>query len=552
MNKYNIVPSLYKNKVSDDTNSQISIELESSRKELIEFDKNINIDLQRLYESEKTNSYKIRPVFSVNYVYNNVYSGTTSSKYKDELFYPLVSSLIIQPQNTQKGLLPPYEFDFFRPPTSTAFGYETISAYTYNWNYYLTYPYKNDAGKKLNILIDGNEIDWVAGDGLPFITKHNTINGFNVITITCGFYHNLNDGDSVLLKIDGVEKLYEVYSFGNTFYNSEKFIINILNINNEIKSNVFGTLKRVISRDNVSETTSNYYIRKHKILGDESNGIIVTKSGFQTGVFDKRVERGFYNDNFNSGKRGSNYSYNFTIQNEVNIEGITDNQNRPLTEIFLSIVFKGTSGFFAGRNQKMKQGWEFNVRNTKNWWYETNLLSNSEISSTSYFDKDKNEFFYYSHPTEFDGDFCEYNDYDQKERVVSDFYYKIKHYGSIFNVNDSDSVGYYYKPHNKMNLKVFSDYVETVSVNDATDIPNYAFYSKFDGQFRWRDIYSVGFFDENNNGVNYPFINNCFYPHANSTFKLFNEGYDYYEQKIMKSVNIEKASVVKPIIDGCE
>jgi hypothetical protein len=39
----------------------------------------------------------------------------------------------------------------------------------------------NDAGKKLNILIDGNEIDWVAGDGLPFITKHNTINGFNVI-----------------------------------------------------------------------------------------------------------------------------------------------------------------------------------------------------------------------------------------------------------------------------------------------------------------------------------------------------------------------------------
>jgi hypothetical protein len=137
------------------------------------------------------------------------------------------------------------------------------------------------------------------------------------------------------------------------------------------------------------------------------------------------------------------------------------------------------------------------------------------------------------------------------ERVVSDLYYKIKH-SPIFNINNNEK-GYYYKPHNKLQLKVFSDYVETVDKNLADNVPNYAFYSKVDGQFRWRDIYSVGFFDENNNGINYPFINNSFYPFVNNVFKLFPEGYDYYEQKILKSTNIDGNSlIVKPVIDECE
>jgi hypothetical protein len=52
---------------------------------------------------------------------------------------------------------------------------------------------------------------------------------------------------------------------------------------------------------------------------------------------------------------------------------------------------------------------------------------------------------------------------------------------------------------------VFSDYVETVDKKFADNIPNYAFYSQIDGQFRWR-IFIVLDFDENNNGVNYPFV----------------------------------------------
>jgi hypothetical protein len=542
MNKYNIVPSLYKNKVSDDDNSQISIEFESTRKELIEFDRDVNVDLKNLYEQEKSKSFKIRPVFNINFTYNNSYSGITSSKYKNELIYPLLNSIYIQDEKVKKGFLQAYEFDFYRSPTLTAFGYESVSAYTYNWRYYLTYPYSEDSKQRLNIKMKNIFYDWTVEDGIPFIGYDVIINGFNISRITCGVEHNVKEGESVL--INGV--VYDVYSFGDNSFESEKYIINILNINNQIKSSIPSTLKRVVIGGNSGETTSRYYIRKHKVI-DGGDKLVVTKSGFQRGVFD-----GNSNIEFSGFTKESNYAYNFTLQNEINIEGVVDNHNRPISELYLTIVFKGQSGFFASRNDNMKKGWEFNIlKNNMQWWESRNSESNSDIRSISYFDNEKNEFFYYDPPNVFDGDFCEYNEYEQLERVVSDFYYKIKH-SPIFNINNNEK-GYYYKPHNKLQLKVFSDYVETVDKNLADNVPNYAFYSKVDGQFRWRDIYSVGFFDENNNGINYPFINNSFYPFVNNVFKLFPEGYDYYEQKILKSTNIDGNSlIVKPVIDECE
>lgn len=542
MNKYSIVPSLYKNKVSDDDNSQISIEFESTRKELIEFDRDVNVDLKNLYEQEKSKSFKIRPVFNINFTYNNSYSGITSSKYKNELIYPLLNSIYIQDEKVKKGFLQAYEFDFYRTPTLTAFGYESVSAYTYNWRYYLTYPYSEDSKQRLNIKMKNIFYDWTVEDGIPFIGYDVIINGFNLSRITCGVEHNVKEGESVL--INGV--VYDVYSFGDNSFDSEKYIINILNINNQIKSSIPSTLKRVIIGGNPGETTSRYYIRKHKVI-DGGDKLVVTKSGFQRGVFD-----GNSNIEFSGFTKESNYAYNFTLQNEINIEGVVDNHNRPISELYLTIVFKGQSGFFASRNDNMKKGWEFNIlKNNMQWWESRNSESNSDIRSISYFDNEKNEFFYYESPNVFDGDFCEYNEYEQLERVVSDFYYKIKH-SPIFDINNNEK-GYYYKPHNKLQLKVFSDYVETVDKNLADNVPNYAFYSKVDGQFRWRDIYSVGFFDENNNGINYPFINNSFYPFVNNVFKLFPEGYDYYEQKILKSTNIDGNSlIVKPVIDECE
>lgn len=556
MNKFHIVPNIFKNKLGNDTNSQVPINFDNTRRELIEFDRDVVVDLKKLYSQEKTNSFKIRPTFKVNYLYDNFYSGTTDTKYKSQLIYNINNKTSTSTSNVDKGFLPSYEFDFFRPNIPNSFGYETINAFKYNWDYYITYPYTNDSKQNLNIKIGDRFYDWVAEDGIPFVTDAIIESGFDIIRINCALPHNINQGEFVSIKIDSTIRVYEIFSFGDGTFGSENFVLNILNVDNSIKDNKLGTLKRVLSIDNTGETISNYYIRKHKVIA-KSDKIVITKSGFEMGAYDEPKVLSFIGDKFSYIKKTSNAPYNFTLSSDIEINGLIDNQNRPLTELYLTIIYKGYSGFF----DVIKKGWLFNITNpTNNWWDNSASSSNVDINVDNYFDEKQNNFKYFKLSSNvIDGDFCEYNAYNQEEIVISELYHKIKHSENVFRVAkyDNNKSGYYYKPHNKLQLKVFSDYVETVDKKFADNIPNYAFYSQIDGQFRWRDIYSVGFFDENNNGVNYPFVNGSFYPFVNNVFKLFPEGYDYYSEVVTKSSRIigstgVESLIVKPVIDDCE
>ena len=144
-----------------------------------------------------------------------------------------------------------------------------------------------------------------------------------------------------------------------------------------------------------------------------------------------------------------------------------------------------------------------------------------------------------------DGDFCEWNDYEQQERVVSSYYQKI-----IFNKNNfttfPENYGYYYGPHNKMTLRNFSDYVETADVGEVDNVPTYSFFSQVDQQFRWRDLYTYGFIDSAFIGVDYPFLNSAHYPFENVVFRLIPEGANY--NSTIQGINFP----IKPLIDGCE
>jgi hypothetical protein len=55
-------------------------------------------------------------------------------------------------------------------------------------------------------------------------------------------------------------------------------------------------------------------------------------------------------------------------------------------------------------------------------------------------------------------------------------------------------------------------------------------------------LYSYGFIDSNNIGVNYPFLNGAHYPYTNIIFRIIPEGTNYNEQTI----------TAEPIIDDCE
>ena len=83
--------------------------------------------------------------------------------------------------------LPQYnEFDFIRTdynvsgytqPPNNHISFTNKSASTYNWNFFVSYPFQNDFTKQLSA-IDGNSgqvFNWTSGDGIPFIIESNLL-----------------------------------------------------------------------------------------------------------------------------------------------------------------------------------------------------------------------------------------------------------------------------------------------------------------------------------------------------------------------------------------
>jgi len=361
----------------------------------------------------------------------------------------------------------------------------------------------------------------------------------------------------------GPEDLFEVYSLGDDTFASQPFIFNLYNIGytgNTFQNGVVGTFKRVLNPDNLTQTTSQYYVRRHKILTNLED-IITTKAGFEKNVFqeDRKLELSSLTPN-NITKivqRNSSNAYNFTVVRDLEIVDLLDNQKRPITELYLTIVFKGYSGYFnkPSANVGIKQGWQFNLESTPTaWWSDNNFNSNTSIPLSSYTKTSGvTKTFYYNSNLKkddvMDGDFCEWNNYEQIERVVSPYFHKIKYNQDVFSTTQQpnpNAPGFYYSPYMKMQLRYFSDYVETAAPQEITNVPNWAYYSSADDSFRWRDIYTYGYFDNLARGVNYPFLNKAHYPFQLSIFRLIPEGINY---------NADLGGIPfadKPLIDECE
>jgi hypothetical protein len=287
----------------------------------------------------------------------------------------------------------------------------------------------------------------------------------------------------------------------------------------------------------------------------------MTKNAFEKNVFieEKKFEYSSITPNNVSrvSQKSSSNSFNVTVNYDLNLAGMVDNQKRPISELFLTIINKGYTGYFnkPSNGIGLKQGWKFNITPQLNsWWDETNLKSNTKIPVSSYTKTSgTTKTFYYNQNLmsgdTLDGDFCEWNDYEQLERVVSPYFQKLKYNQNVFqttNVNDPNAPGFYYQPHTAMTIRVFSDYIETGDIQFVDGIPSYAYFSNSDQQFRWRDLYTYGFIDNLGRGVNYPFLNFAQYPFKEFQFRLIPEGINFNSNLL--GVNYP----VKPLIDGCE
>ena len=565
MSNYLIVPSNLRYKGAPAVNEQIAISLENQSQQITEYDRSSTISLAQVYDDERQSCTVFRPTFKVTYLYENTYTGTTGYlPFQYNLYYTAPE---ISKQSTKwQGFPQYYEFDFYRPDVADQhFSYKAKSAYTYNWMYYLTYPYNNNYDKVLTYYSNNtNPVNWIAKDGIPFSITNTTQNGNGLVSFTCIAPHGLTVGEYVELSlIYRNSNIFQVYSLGNGLLESDVHIFNLLNIGytgTTFSNGKTGTFKRVINPDNLTETKSKYYIREQKILTNLTD-LEVTKAGFEKNVFTEQRKLEYSSITPNNltriSQKTSSNAYNMTSAYDLDFANLKDNQKRPISEIDLTIVNKGYSGYFnqPSNGIGLKQGWGFNLsKKTNPWWNLTEQRSNTSIPVSSYtLTSGETKTFYYNLDLKkgdvMDGDFCEWNDYEQIERVVSPYYHKLKFNQTVFQttkVATTNAPGYYYRPHNKMTIRVFSDYVETGDVEFVDQIPEWSFYSTSDRQFRWRDLYTYGFRDNLNRGVDYPYINTAHYPFSEIIFRLIPEGINYNE-----NLNGYDFSF-KPLIDECE
>lgn len=574
-----------------------------STKIITEYDRSVEISLGQVFDDERQNSTLFRPTCKYQMLFNNSYTGFTYYQpFKNELYYTnakeAAALTCINPQNAMWAGFPQYnEFDFIRSDIfelgytqyDTTFIPPLIhnlfipkSASTYNWNHFLSYAYDNDYNKKLQALyqVESNPVvtlSWTVSDGIPFVINNTQMNGLNIISFICPMKHNISVGEYIKLSFSYLgQDTFQVDSLGNGSVNSENYIVNIINpgfIGFLFNNNQTGTFKRIVNLNNLSETTSKYYVRRHKILTNYDDSVI-SYAGFEENIFGnkKKYERAALTPNNRSRISNKNgvKSYTLSFDKDIDVLGLIDNQKRPVSELFYTTLWIGYFGWTLGEPDhqggfyRMRQGWEFNLplhpvtQLPASWWSYTNTDSDSGINNDYYnvpppygVNNGQTYNFVYNQTLQegdiIDGAVCEWNDFLQEETVLNELYHKITFNRYNFNIGMTSPLslnqfGYFYKPFESVKIRAFSNSIEQAPPSNNNIVPDYAQFSVNRNVFVWKDIYTYGFVDADGTGVDFPFLNNKHHPYKNIIFRIIPEGTNYREF----------TTIIDPTIDECE
>jgi hypothetical protein len=623
MDDIRIVLGSLRYKTATDTNLSIPTPLVQNTKNIEEFDRSVDVNLIQVFNDEREKSTTFRPVCKFQILFNNSYTGTTNYEpLENNLYYINETALTLKQCNASLNSVkwegfPQYdEFDFIRsdynvsgytvpiPPTipggqpQVHVDFVARSASTYNWNHFVSYPYKN-IDKVMNYY-DGTDpltpsLVWNAVDGIPFYVNIKDISGNTimvdgnpVIQFKCPVKHGLSESEFVKIKLNnGYVSTFQVFSFGDGLPGTNEYIFNIFDIGyvSVFSDTDTGTFKRVINYENPNDTTSKYYVIQHKIITDVNDAVLVN-AGFEKNIFGtkKKFESPVYTPN--NVKRVSikenSQSYTLSFNKDIDVNDLRDNQKRPISELYITTIWKGYFGLTFGsvdnngNDVGLKQGFDFNLSPVDNlfntpqpWWEGNNVESN-------FVDSNNNPYpiGYYNTPygtvngvpidftylkslksgDTLNGNFCEWNDYEQKERVISEMYHKFTFNSDLFDMslmdNNNNQLGYYYKPNRRMKIRGFSDYIETGSINSMVGVPDYSYFSTTYNSFIWRDLYTYGFNDGLGNGVDFPFLNGKHYPYENFIFRIIPEGTNYIESSLNNYATLYGAA--QPTKDDCE
>jgi hypothetical protein len=561
-----------------DEELDLKLNLDTSESLLRIGERDIVLDVAKLYSKERNDSINYKIYGKLKMVFRNLYCGNTDYTYlKDRLY------LIGDGTTTDHtGFLPYDEFAFMRrdvyrevnlPITSNTVptGFTSnivksgstlhttitpINAPYQNWNLYLSYVYSGDTNFPMKYSLSGNTFSgFTANDGIPFRV---TYTGGTYYELTSPVEHGMTNGDYIVLSGGTFTgntsgRTYSITSVGNEIYGSEKYVVNILKSqipkNESFNTIMFG--KRCLDINNISGSTSTYYVHKHKTLTDV-NGYILDKVGFETPIWEdekKIVFENFSGDNDVLVERNRMESVLYDFKEPFKLSGLTNNLGFTPTEVYVTALFRNGNGYF---NYPPKVGYKFNFHDT---WIDRQFsgttANETGLSGTTF---TRNSFTFTSGNsinigTILNGAFVEYNPKEMKERIVSESFHKITNPTTIFdhgqkvgslNASSDNLEGLIYQPHYRVKLRELSPYVETATTNDIFNLPENTNYDADENVWRWRDLYDQGYVDQDGYGTNFPFVNGTHYVRTNINFYLRNERYYTNKQDGVTNFNNRK------------
>lgn len=568
----------YKKAASEDL--QLRTGLERTEKLMREGDKTIILDIAELYRKERNQSNNYRIYGKLNMVFRNLYSGTSNY---DPLLNHLYLNTALYDPNDYSGFMSYNEFGFLRGdfirevpnPTGTTAGtfnqnisvsggtghvdFTQMESPFMNWNFYLTYVYDKDDNYPMRYTLSGNTIyNFNSSQGIPFRV---TDKG-DYYELTSPMKHNMSQGEYVVLSGDTIssgselERCFGISSTGNEIFDSEYYTINLnkseFTSSQTISGVVFG--KRCLDKSNISETISQYYVRKHKTI-TTLDDYILDNSGFESPIFE--IERKLQFETADGGEnryveqnRPESVLYHF--KNSIDLSQYRNNLGYTPTEIFVSSFFRNGNGYF---NYPPRLGWRFNFHDS--WMddqFDDNFSGGDSGLPYSTFTQSGITFTKgeeLSLGSELVGDYVEYNPIDFKEVVISENYHKISSNPDIFDHGQTDNTkysgasstnpsGYFYKVHHQIKLRELSPYIETSETDDILNLPENTVYDEYIESWKWRDLYDHGYIDPDGYGTNFPFNNNQHYVKTDINFYFRNE--DSFKNKAYGIRNLRRGT----------
>ena len=390
---------------------------------------------------------------------------------------------------------------------------------TDNWKVKITYPKTID------------DSHYVVVNGLIIIKKFlSIVGGRDMLGLTTPVKHGLKQGEFVTisgLNAGYTNKMYRVVKIGDNKGDLPEYNF-VIDVEKTLTSNI--STDPVISsqtrmKRTVSGKESRYYYRIFHELTDLDD----------YELYPLAFANNFYND------KKSQIAFN----QDIDINGLTDNLGRPLSELYHTFVKTDSNGTFT----KVKSGLEipfFDELNVQTPTAPNNAFAaigdinrihnggSTPVVSHSPLDVDVQP-----SQTTYYGDVAEYNQYEVTEHILGDVHHRFNSVNREISkqivVTDTVVVpitpttgvnvpttrtiqlgprheGYTYKPHHLIKIRNFSNFIE--QGDDSTiGIPSYA-EDLLDGRYLWRDYMDIGY-NDGQGLIDYPFLNGANYIHSN-------------------------------------